>query len=49
MNSLVAFFEIPAIDFDWAVTFHGNVLGVKLSIMDCGNGKMAFLPEENGQ
>ncbi|MDR2927384.1 MAG: VOC family protein, partial [Cytophagaceae bacterium] len=49
MSSLVAFFEIPAIDFDRAVTFHGNVLGVKPSIMDCGNGKMAFFPEENGQ
>ncbi|MDR1198259.1 MAG: VOC family protein [Prevotellaceae bacterium] len=49
MKNLVAFFEIPANDFDRAVAFHGTVLGVKLSVKDFGNEKMAFFPEENGQ
>jgi predicted enzyme related to lactoylglutathione lyase len=49
MNNSVVFFEIPANDFDRAVAFHGTVLGVKLSVKDFGNEKMAFFPEENGQ
>lgn len=48
MKSLVAFFEIPAADFDRAVQFYQSVLGIRLNTMDCGNEKMAFFPEENG-
>lgn len=48
MKSLVAFFEIPAADFEQAVVFYENVFGVKLTSMDCGHEKMAFFPEENG-
>ncbi len=48
MKTLVAFFEIPAIDFDRAIKFYGSLLGVNLAAMDCGHEKMAFFPEENG-
>ncbi|MFT4071265.1 MAG: VOC family protein [Dysgonamonadaceae bacterium] len=49
MKALVAFFEIPAVDFDRAIKFYETVLGVELSAMDFGQEKMAFFPEENGQ
>ncbi len=48
MKTLVAFFEIPAVDFDRAIRFYETVLGTKLAVMDCGHEKMAFFPEENG-
>jgi predicted enzyme related to lactoylglutathione lyase len=48
MKTLVAFFEIPAIDFGRAVKFYETLLGVKLTSMDCGHEKMAFFPEESG-
>ncbi|WP_085536258.1 VOC family protein [Massilibacteroides vaginae] len=48
MKTLVAFFEIPAIDFDRAIKFYENLLRVKLTRMDCEYEKMAFFPEENG-
>ncbi len=48
MKTLVAFFEIPAIDFDRAINFYESLLGIKLTSMDCGHEKMAFFPEENG-
>lgn len=49
MKTIVAFFEIPATDFDRATRFYETVLTVKLTTMDCGHEKMAFFPEENGQ
>jgi predicted enzyme related to lactoylglutathione lyase len=49
MKTVVAFFEIPAIDLGRAVTFYETILGIKLSAMDCEHEKMAFFPEENGQ
>jgi len=49
MKNLVAFFEIPADDFERAVKFYEAVLGVELYTMDCESEKMAFFPEENGQ
>ncbi|MDH6313476.1 putative enzyme related to lactoylglutathione lyase [Parabacteroides sp. PFB2-10] len=48
MKTLVAFFEIPAADFERAVKFYETVFSVKLASMDCGHEKMAFFPEENG-
>lgn len=48
MKSLVAFFEIPATDFDRAVKFYETVFNVELTLLDCGHEKMAFFPEENG-
>lgn len=49
MKNLVAFFEIPATNFDRAVNFYESVLSIKLSVMDCETEKMAFFPEENGK
>lgn len=48
MKTLVAFFEIPAVDFNRAIRFYEAILNVKLTVMDCGHEKMAFFPEENG-
>lgn len=49
MKSLVAFFEIPATDFDRAIRFYESVFNVQLTAMDYGHEKMAFFPEENGE
>ncbi len=49
MKNTIAFFEIPAVDFTRAVTFYEIILDIKLTVMDCGNEKMAFFPNENGQ
>ena len=48
MKTLVAFFEIPAVDFNRAIIFYETILNVKLASVDCGQEKMAFFPEENG-
>ena len=49
MKSLVAFFEIPAENFERAVEFYESILGVQLYAVDCETEKMAFFPEENGK
>jgi len=49
MKRLVAFFEIPATDFERAITFYESIFGVNLTAMDCGHEKMAFFPEEDGK
>lgn len=49
MKNLVAFFEIPAVDFMRAVKFYETVLGLKLDAMDFGSEKMAFFPQESGK
>jgi predicted enzyme related to lactoylglutathione lyase len=49
MKSLVAFFEIPATDFNRAIRFYEAVFNVQLTAMDCGHEKMAFFPEESGE
>lgn len=47
MKKLIAFFEIPAVDFNRAVKFYESVLGIKLDAMDFGSEKMAFFPKED--
>lgn len=49
MKNLVAFFEIPAVDFGRAVEFYEAVLNCRLSVMECPTEKMAFFPEESGK
>jgi predicted enzyme related to lactoylglutathione lyase len=49
MENLVAFFEIPATNFERAVRFYETVLNINLSAMDWNTEKMAFFPEENGK
>lgn len=48
MKRLVAFFEIPAVDFNKAVKFYETVFGIKMEKFDCETEKMAFFPEEDG-
>jgi len=49
MKNLVAFFEIPAENFERAVKFYESVFSIKLGVMDCETEKMAFFPETNGK
>ena len=49
IKNLVAFFEIPAVDFGRAVKFYEEVFGLKLNAMECETEKMAFFPEEGGK
>ena len=49
MKKLVAFFEIPAANFERAVTFYESILNCKLSVMDYPTEKMAFFPKESGK
>lgn len=45
MNSLIAFFEIPASDFKRAVDFYETILDVQLSVFECETEKMACFTE----
>jgi len=49
MSKLVSFFEIPAVNFERAVSFYQSVLGLSLTVYECEQEKMAFFPEEDGQ
>lgn len=49
MKRLVAFFEIPASDFNRAVKFYETVLDMNLDAMDWEHEKMAFFPQESGK
>jgi len=40
MKTIVAFFEIPAVDFNRAIHFYESTLNVKLTPIDCGAEKM---------
>ncbi len=44
----VAFFEIPALNFERAVVFYERVLNIELLRMECSSEQMAFFPEEEG-
>lgn len=35
MNNLIAFFEIPTVDFYRAINFYETILGLKLSVFEC--------------
>ncbi len=49
MKKIVAFFEIPAVDFKRAVAFYEAVFGVKLPVYECEKEKMAFFSDETGE
>lgn len=49
MKRLVAFFEIPAGDFNRAVKFYEAVFDVKMPTYECEREKMAFFPDEDGK
>lgn len=48
MEKLVAWVEIPALDFKRAVNFYSNVLQTELAISDCGEEKMACFKTGEG-
>lgn len=50
MKKFVAFFEIPALDFDRAVAFYQAIFNLKLTVCDCGDlEQMAFFPHEGSE
>ncbi len=48
MKKIFYWVEIPAVDFDRAVTFYSKLLGVKFECIDCGTEMMACLPDDAG-
>lgn len=42
MKNLIAFFEIPAVDFDRAVSFYESIFKITLPVSGCDKEKMAF-------
>ena len=46
MNNLIAFFEIPTVDFYRAIDFYETILGLKLSVFECETEKMACFIEQ---
>lgn len=49
MKSLVAFFEIPCVDFVRAVKFYETIFNCKLSVVEGPTEKMAFFPKQLGK
>ena len=50
MNNLIAFFEIPTVDFYRAIDFYETILGLKLSVSECETEKMAcFIEQGSGK
>lgn len=48
MEKLVAWVEIPALNFKRAVNFYSNVLQTEMAITDCGEEKMACFSTGEG-
>lgn len=48
MEKMICWVEIPAKNFNRAVNFYSEVLGIKLKPMDFGEEKMACLPNDEG-
>lgn len=48
MAKLISWVEIPATDFERAVSFYKSVLKVDLQTIDCGQEKMACFPDGEG-
>jgi Predicted enzyme related to lactoylglutathione lyase len=46
MENLINWFEIPASDFDRAVTFYKAILGVEIHTVDMFGTKMGMLPSD---
>ena len=46
MKNLIAFFEIPAVDFKRAVDFYETVLDLQLAVFECEHEKMACFIED---
>ena len=46
MKNLIAFFEIPATDFQKSVDFYQAVFGTQLLVAECGDEKMACFVQD---
>ena len=46
MKNLIAFFEIPAANFDRAVSFYETVFNITLPVSGCEKEKMGFFIQE---
>ena len=49
LKNAVNWFEIPAIDFDRAVRFYGEIYNREMPTRDLGHVKMGFFSHEQGQ
>lgn len=49
MKNLIAFFEIPVVDFNRAVRFYESLLNCQLTVMDWETEKMAFFTNNVGE
>jgi predicted enzyme related to lactoylglutathione lyase len=49
MKNFISFVCIPSVNFERAVKFYENVLGIQLNaVCECETEKMAYFPDENG-
>lgn len=46
MKTLIAFFEIPAVNLDRAVSFYESIFNITLPIFGCEKEKMAFFTQD---
>jgi uncharacterized protein len=46
MRKLISWFDIPTGNFERAVKFYQNVLGITLNIVNCGNERMGCFPDD---
>jgi len=49
MKNAINWFEIPALDFDRAVKFYGDIYANEMPSRDTGQVKMGFFSHEQGQ
>lgn len=48
LKKLISWFEIPASNFDRAVTFYNNILDLNMETDEMNGYSMAFFPAESG-
>lgn len=48
MQKFISWVEIPAVDFERAVTFYNSVFNLNLQMEDFGKEKMACFPNDEG-
>jgi uncharacterized protein len=48
MKNAINWFEIPTSDFERGVKFYNTILAVQMHTTEMGEGRMAFLPADQG-
>ncbi|NSL85701.1 VOC family protein [Chitinophaga solisilvae] len=46
MENIITFFDIPAVDFNRAVTFYKSILGLEINETEMYGTKMGFFPSD---